>query len=145
MGRQLRNRRRSRMIAHQQYEYRKGVILTLFCYLIWGLFPIYWYPLGGMDPYQLMAQRVCWSLLFIFALLYYRGEGRIFAEALKNRKVLLMFLLSSMLLAINWTTYLWAISSNRVLDASLGYYINPLVSIFLGRIFLQERLTGPNI
>lgn len=127
---------------HDYSQYRKGIILTLICYTFWGFFPIYWYPLTGFDPLQLMAQRICWSLLFILILLMFRKEDRaLIPPALKNRKILLTFIGSSFFLFLNWSTYLWAISSHHVLDASLGYYINPLVSIFLGRLFFKEELT----
>lgn len=129
------------MLPLNPAEYRKGVLFALGCYLIWGLFPIYWYPLNSMDPFQLMAQRVVWSALFLILLILIRKEQRILLTALKNPKVMLPFALSATLLGINWTLYLWAITHHRVLDASLGYYINPLVSIFLGRLFLKEVLT----
>lgn len=123
-------------------QYRKGVILTLLCYIFWGFFPIYWYPLAGFDPLQLMAQRICWSLLFILLLLLFRKKDRaLIKPALMNRKILITFIGTSFFLFLNWSTYLWAISSSHVLDASLGYYINPLVSVFLGRIFFKEELT----
>lgn len=123
-------------------NYRKGVVLTLTCYLIWGFFPIYWYPLAGIDSLQLMAQRIGWALLFICMVLIFRKEDRLLLkDALRNRRILLTFMGSSFFLFLNWSIYLYAISSKQVLEASLGYYINPLVSVFLGRILFKESLT----
>lgn len=124
-------------------DYKKGILLTLTCYIIWGFFPIYWFPLAGLDPLQLMAQRIGWALLFIAILLLFRKEDRLLlADAFRNRKILLTFIGSSFFLFLNWSIYLYAISSKQVLEASLGYYINPLVSIFLGRLLFKETLTS---
>lgn len=123
-------------------NYRKGIFLTLTCYVIWGFFPIYWFALGEVDPLQLMAQRIGWALLFISILLIFRREDRLLLkDAFFNRKVLITFMASSFFLFLNWSVYLYAIASHQVLEASLGYYINPLVSIFLGRVFFKEDLT----
>jgi len=123
-------------------NYKKGVFLTLSCYIIWGFFPIYWYPLTGMDPLQLMAQRIGWALLFIALLLCFRKDDRnLLKEALTNRRVIITFMGSSMFLFMNWSIYLYAISSHQVLEASLGYYMNPLISVLLGMLLFKEKLT----
>ncbi len=123
-------------------NYKKGVLLTLSCYIIWGFFPIYWFPLSGVDPLQLMAQRIGWSLAFIMILLCFRKDDRLLLkDAFFNRRIIVTFMASSFFLFMNWSIYLYAISSHQVLEASLGYYINPLVSIFLGRVFFKEALT----
>lgn len=127
-------------------NYKKGVILTLTCYTIWGFFPLYWYPLAGMDSLQLMAQRIGWALFFISFLLCFRKEDRaLLKDALTNRRVIITFIGSSFFLFLNWSVYLYAISSHQVLEASLGYYINPLVSILLGMIIFKEKLTKAQI
>ena len=116
--------------------------MTLSCYVIWGFFPIYWYALAEIDPLQLMAQRIGWALLFICILLVFRREDRnLLKDALFNRRIVLTFMASSFFLFMNWSIYLYAIASHQVLEASLGYFINPLVSIFLGRILFKEVLT----
>lgn len=123
-------------------NYKKGVFLTLSCYAIWGIFPLYWYPLAGMDPLQLMAQRIGWALLFISLVLCFRKEDRaLLKDALTNRRVIITFIGSSAFLFMNWSIYLYAIGSHQVLEASLGYYINPLISIFLGMLIFKEKLT----
>lgn len=123
-------------------NYRKGIFLTLTCYVIWGIFPLYWYALSDVDPLQLMAQRIGWALLFITIVLAFRKEDRLLLkDAFFNRKVIITFMASSLCLFTNWSVYLYAIGSHQVLEASLGYYINPLVSIFLARVFFKERPT----
>lgn len=127
-------------------NYKKGVFLTLSCYIIWGFFPLYWYPLAGMDPLQLMAQRIGWALLFIAIVLCFRKDDRnLLKEALTNRRIIVTFMGSSMFLFMNWSIYLYAIGSHQVLEASLGYYINPLISIFLGMLIFKEKLTKAQI
>lgn len=127
-------------------HYRKGVLLTLSCYTIWGFFPLYWYPLTGMDPLQLMAQRIGWALLFIAIVLLFRKDDRsLLQSALRNRRIIITFMGSSAFLFMNWSIYLYAISSHQVLEASLGYYINPLISILLGMLIFKERLTKAQV
>lgn len=123
-------------------NYRKGIFLTLTCYVIWGFFPLYWFALSAVDPLQLMAQRIGWALLFIAIVLVFRKEDRLLLkDAFFNRRIMITFMASSLCLFINWSVYLYAIASHQVLEASLGYYINPLVSVFLARVFFQEKLT----
>ncbi|UNM95143.1 EamA family transporter RarD [Ignatzschineria rhizosphaerae] len=127
-------------------NYKKGVFLTLSCYIIWGFFPIYWYPLAGMDPLQLMAQRIGWALLFIAIVLCFRKDDRtLLKDALTNRRIIITFIGSSAFLFMNWSIYLYAIGSHQVLEASLGYYINPLISIFLGMLIFKEKLTKAQV
>lgn len=127
-------------------NYKKGGFLTLSCYIIWGFFPIYWYPLAGMDPLQLMAQRIGWALLFIAIVLCFRKDDRtLLKDALTNRRIIITFIGSSAFLFMNWSIYLYAIGSHQVLEASLGYYINPLISIFLGMLIFKEKLTKAQV
>lgn len=125
-------------------EHRRGVLLALLCYGIWGLFPLFWHPLkaGAVPAAQVLAHRIVWSLLLTLALTYGFGQGRELKDSLGRRRLLWSLLLSSLLIAANWLIYLWAILNQRVLEASLGYYINPLVNVLLGFIFLGERLHG---
>lgn len=123
-------------------ENKKGLIYALACYIIWGVFPLYWYPLTHSDisPSQLLAWRIVFSSIFALATALILGQGRILLHALTNRRILFTFFCSAAMITINWLVYLWAISENHVLDASLGYFILPLFSILLGRIFFQEAL-----
>lgn len=122
-------------------EEKKGLIYALTCYLIWGGFPLYWYPLthSAITADQLLAQRIVWSAVFsVVVLILFRQTG-VLISAVKNRKLLILFVCSAFSISINWLVYLWAISKNHVLDASLGYFLSPLFNILLGRLFFNER------
>lgn len=122
-------------------EYKKGVFYILGCYLVWGNFPLYWYSLKMLGSTQLMSQRILWSVIFVVLVLTLMKEWKVIFGILKQRKTLLVLFATSQLLFFNWLTYLWAITNNRVVDASLGYFLTPLLSIFLGRLILKERLS----
>lgn len=125
-------------------EEQKGLIYALACYLIWGMFPLYWYPVthSTITAGQLLAQRIMWSAIFSFILLIIFRQVPILLSVFKNYKLLLTFTASAFAISMNWLVYLWAIAHNHVLDASLGYFISPLFSVLLGRIFFSERLNG---
>ena len=127
--------------ADSAAERRRGLRYALGCYAVWGLFPLYWYPLEGTMPaMQLMAQRVAWSALFALAVLLGRRQGCEVLAVLRRPRLLAVFAASSLLIGANWLVYLWAITNRHVLDASLGYFINPLCNVFLGFVVLKERL-----
>ena len=132
------------MPSPQHYPEKKlGLIYALSCYMIWGLFAVYWYPLTQTDmpPAQILAQRVIWSTVFALLLMVVLRQTHVLLDAIKKPKVLATFFLSAALLGANWLIYIGAITSNHVLDASLGYFISPLFSILLGRVFFNERLS----
>ncbi|MEN2896034.1 Protein RarD [Mannheimia haemolytica] len=120
----------------------QGWHYALLCYLTWGTFPIYWYPINqsGMPAEQILAQRVLWSALFAVFLLLIFQQGRAVINAFKQPKVLGLFVLSSFMIGVNWLVYLWAIVNEHILDASLGYFINPIFNVFVGRLILKEQL-----
>ena len=117
-----------------------GLFSILVCYLIWGFFPLYWIPLLEHPPAQLLAHRILWGAVFALLAVAALGKWRELLSALRTRRVLLVFLFCAGLLAVNWLTYLLTITTHQVLQASLGYFIAPLVSIFCGRLFLGETL-----
>ncbi|WP_034334139.1 EamA family transporter RarD [Conchiformibius kuhniae] len=123
-------------------RHKQGLHYALLCYVFWGLFPIYWYPLNqsAMPAEQILAQRVLWSAVFAVVLGIALKQSRTVLAALVQPKILLPFAVSALLIGINWLVYLWSIVHNRVLEASLGYFINPLFSVFLGRVVLKEAL-----
>lgn len=125
----------------------KGWHYALACYMIWGTFPIYWYPLNqsAMPAEQLLAQRIVWSAFFAVGLMVYFRQGSAVLGAFKRPRVLSLFLLSACLIGINWLVYLWAIVNHRVIDASLGYFINPLFNVFLGCLILKEKINPTQI
>lgn len=121
---------------------KQGFYSAVACYTLWGMFPIYWYPLNHsiMPAEQILAQRIIWSVVFSLLLMILLKQGKSVIMAFRNSKILSIFMLSALLIGTNWSTYLWAIVNNHVLEASLGYFITPLFSILLGRLVLKEPL-----
>ncbi len=117
----------------------RGAAAATISYIIWGFLPIYWKALEVVAPYEILAHRMAWSMPFAILFLYLFGRGRPMID-LHNKQALAFSALSSSLLAINWLIYIWAVNSSFILEASLGYYINPLVSVCFGMVFMQERL-----
>lgn len=117
-----------------------GVICALAAYGMWGFAPIYFKMLMHMPAPEILVHRIVWSVLILIALVVVTGQGKKVIDALANNRVLQILLLSGLLLAANWLLFIWAINNDHLLDASLGYYINPLLNVFLGRVFLAERL-----
>jgi len=119
---------------------RKGIILASCSYLAWGLFPLYFKSLGNVTPLEILAHRIIWSLPFLLLILASRSQWAWLGTVLNRPTVLFGFIVSAGLLSINWFIYVWAISNGRVIDGSLGYFINPIVNVLLGFILLRERL-----
>ncbi|MGY0693338.1 EamA family transporter RarD [Virgibacillus sp. FSP13] len=126
-------------------EEKMGIIYTAFAYLLWGFLPIYWKLVKTVPAGEILAHRIVWSFLFmVVVILLLRKSSGFIAECkviLKDKKKLLGITFASIVISINWLTYIWAVNNDHVIQASLGYYINPLVSILLGIIVLKERLT----
>lgn len=118
----------------------RGVAYALLAYLAWGLFPLYFRLLAGVGAVEIVLHRVVWSLVFLLALLAALRRWQWLAPVVRQPRVLGASALSALLLAGNWTLYVWAVMNGRVIDASLGYFINPLVNVLLGAVFLHERL-----
>jgi chloramphenicol-sensitive protein RarD len=117
----------------------KGTVATFIAFFLWGIFPVYWKALHAVSPTQIMAHRVVWSLLFVVLLLSIQKRWREAKPVLSfgNARI---FLVTAFLLGANWLVYLWAIDTEQIVEASLGYFINPLVNVLLGVVFLRERL-----
>ena len=119
---------------------RTGVLSAGLAFLCWGLFPLYFHAISDVPPLQIMVHRVLWSLMFLAIVLTVRSQWKWLA-ALKNQpRVVLSFAVSALLLSGNWLLYIWAVNSGHVIEASLGYFINPLVNVMLGYLVLKERL-----
>jgi chloramphenicol-sensitive protein RarD len=119
---------------------RKGVLYGIGAYLAWGVFPIYWKWLQSVAAIQLISHRIIWSFIFLAGIIFATRQWRAFRSAVLSRRVLLIYLASAILLSINWLTYVWAVNAGFIVETSLGYFINPLLSVLLGVIFLHERL-----
>jgi len=122
-----------------------GVIYAGAAFLIWGLAAVYWKELRSVPPLEIIAHRVAWSFIFLLPLIVLQRQWAEFVAILQNLQMLLILLTSAILVAANWLLYVWAVNNNHLLQASLGYYINPLVNVVLGMVFLRERLRPPQI
>ena len=119
---------------------RRGLAAAISAYVLWGVFPLYWVMLKAVPAMQIIAHRVVWCGVFVVAyLMWIEGRGWLRRSVAKPR-VATMLLLSSLLISSNWGIYIWAVTHGHVIDASLGYFINPLVSVLLGVLVLRERL-----
>lgn len=122
-------------------EFRQGLLFGLAAYGMWGFLPAY-YKLTDTVPADLVvSHRILWSVLFVGLFLYLRGRWQEVREVFRQPKVFMGLTASATFIAVNWLTFVWAISNNHVLDISLGYFINPLVSILVGLFVLREKLT----
>lgn len=119
---------------------RSGALMGALAYVLWGLFPIYWKLLDGVPAFEILAHRIVWSLFFVMALLLVAGGWRQALGHLRDPKRRRTMLLSTTLIATNWGIFIWAVGAGRITDASLGYYINPLLNVAIGHLLLGERL-----
>ena len=118
-----------------------GLPFAIGAYLIWGFVPLFFKLLSSIPPAEVLAQRIVWSLPLCFLIMAFRRQIGDYVAALKDWRVLRLLLISSVLIALNWLVYIYSIFTDHVLAASLGYYLNPLVNVMLGMIFLGERLS----
>jgi chloramphenicol-sensitive protein RarD len=119
---------------------RTGIINATLAFLCWGMFPIYFHALHEVPPSQILAHRVLWSLLFLAIVLTVRRQWKWLPEVMRQPRVIGSFVASAFLLSANWLVYIWAVNNGHVIEASLGYFINPLVNIMFGYLLLKERL-----
>ncbi|MFZ0077216.1 EamA family transporter RarD [Exiguobacterium sp. RIT452] len=120
---------------------KSGLFATLAAYVIWGLLPIYWKLLASVSSEEILAHRIVWSFIFLLLLLYVQKALPKFTGALKNPFTRRLFFLNGLIISMNWFIYIWAVNHNFIVEASLGYYINPIVSIIFGVFFFREKLS----
>jgi chloramphenicol-sensitive protein RarD len=120
---------------------RAGFAFATSAYFLWGFMPVYMKALAHVPPSEVVAHRVLWSVPVAAAVLLATGRTGDLGRALRSRRTLSMAALTAGLVSVNWGIYVWAIGAGVALDAALGYYINPLFSVFLGAVFLKERLS----
>ena len=118
---------------------RTGILSAASAFLCWGLFPLYFHAIGEVPSLQILAHRMLWSLLFLVIVLAVRRQWA-WLGLLRQPRIVGSFLASAVLLSVNWLIYIWAVNNGHVIEASLGYFINPLVNISLGYLLLKERL-----
>lgn len=124
----------------RQQADRAGILAGIGAYGIWGFVPIYWKILGSVSAVQLLVHRMTWSLLFVAVILTARHDWAWFGPALRDRRTLWRFVASAALLSVNWFVYIWGVNSGYIVETSLGYFINPLISVLFGVLFLGERM-----
>jgi chloramphenicol-sensitive protein RarD len=117
----------------------RGIWYAIGAYLLWGILPIYWKWISHVSALELIAHRIVWSVLMLGGLVVMSRQWKPFTAAL-NPRVVRLYALAALFIAINWFTYVWAVNTGRVVHASLGYFINPLISVVLGVMVLGERL-----
>ena len=117
----------------------KGVIYAIGAYALWGLLPLFWKILEDVPAFQILCHRISWSLVFLVFIHIIKKNYNWLKSAFKNKRTVITFLTTSILLSANWFTYIWAVNNGRTIEASLGYFINPLLCVILGVIVLKER------
>ncbi|UCZ55119.1 EamA family transporter RarD [Bacillus shivajii] len=133
------------MNENQESAMKWGIISGVSAYLLWGLLPLYWKLIDHIPSEEVLAHRIIWSFIFMSSIiLILRKHGSFVAEVramFKNKKLFAAIIFASLFIATNWYVYIWAVANDQVVQASLGYYINPLVSVLLGVVFLKEKLS----
>ena len=127
--------------AEPQQPQGSGLPYAFSAYFIWGFLPVYFKLLTAVPALDILAFRIVWSVPMVFGILYFRKQWGEFTAAITNPVARRAMMLSAVLIAVNWLVYVWAITNDRILATSIGYYLNPLVNVLLGRLFLGERLT----
>lgn len=116
----------------------RGIVIGIGAYVVWGVLPVFWKMIDEVDPFETLAHRIVWSVVFLTAIVAFR-RTRNQIQSL-GAKTLVRLLLAGALLSVNWVTYIWAVNDGRIVEASLGYFINPLFNVALGVLILRERL-----
>ncbi|GAE26825.1 hypothetical protein JCM9140_2927 [Halalkalibacter wakoensis JCM 9140] len=129
----------------QQSEHQLGVIAAIGAYLIWGVLPLYWKLLEPVSAGEVLAHRIIWSLVIMILILTVRKQllsgWKELVSIFTHFRTAIGIILASCVITINWFVFIWAVNSDRVIEASLGYYINPLINVLLAMLFLKERFT----
>lgn len=128
-------------IAIDNRDQRSGVIAALATYTAWGFFPLLFHMLEGVDPVLVVAHRVVWCLVVISIILWASNQFGEALASLRDRETVLRLLGSTTILAVNWLLFVWAVENGKVLESSLGYFLNPLVNVAFGVALFGERLT----
>jgi len=122
-------------------EEKKGTIYAVLAFTFWGLVPIYFKLVSHVTAFEVLIHRILWSVLFLYLILLFTKSLKKLSVLFQDKKKLKILFISAILVSTNWLTFIWAISNNKIIEASLGYYINPIVSVVLGYIFFHERIS----
>src|SRR5687767_12525093 len=109
-------------------------------YALWGFFPIYWKALAGISPLQLICHRIVWSFVILAAMVGRSQEFPVLWRAMQSRRIVGIYTVAAVAIATNWLIFVWAVVANQIVQISLGYFINPLLSVLLGMVVFHERL-----
>jgi chloramphenicol-sensitive protein RarD len=126
--------------AEAAHKSRAGLVHGITAYTLWGVFPIYFHAVAHVTPFVVLCHRIVWSALLLIVVVSLRREWSPIWSALRVRRNLLLLTAGAVLIAFNWLIFIYAVGSGQTLQASLGYFINPLLSVALGVVFLRERL-----
>jgi chloramphenicol-sensitive protein RarD len=118
----------------------KGILKGVIAYTLWGFFPIYWKFLHQVPALQVIGNRIVWSFLMLIGIVFFSHQLPAFRAAASSRRIYGIYTVAAVLLTINWLVYVWGVNSGFIVETSLGYFINPLISVLLGVLFLHERL-----
>lgn len=125
-------------------NYKQGIFFGLAAYVLWGILPVYWKALEIVSPFEILSSRFMWSCVFVFLLIIFQKKWPLFAKEVKqvfsNVKTGAAMVAAGITISFNWGTFIWAVNNGHIVETSMGYYINPLVSILFAVVFLRERL-----
>lgn len=125
-------------------NYKQGIFFGLAAYGLWGILPVYWKALELVSPFEILSSRFMWSCVFVFLLIIFQKKWPLFAKEVKqvfsNVKTGAAMVAAGITISFNWGTFIWAVNNGHIVETSMGYYINPLVSILFAVVFLRERL-----
>ncbi|MFA9373051.1 EamA family transporter RarD [Poseidonibacter sp.] len=123
-------------------ENRLGQLYAVLAFLFWGaLAPIYFKQVSSVEPLEVLIHRIFWSFIILIPLLYISKQDKIFKLTIKDLRKVKYLALSTFFISLNWLVFIWAVGNDKIMETALGYYINPLVSVFLGYLFFSERMT----
>ncbi len=122
-------------------EEKKGIIFAILAFTFWGLIPIYFKLVSSVSPLEILAHRIIWSVFFLYILVISTKQMSLVKNIFRDTKKLKILFVTAILVSTNWLIFIWAISNNKITEASLGYYINPIVNVILGIIFFSEKPT----
>ncbi len=123
------------------HQARTGMVLGFSAYALWGLLPLYWKALSSFSAEVILAHRILWALVLTTGVVVAFRQGRESLSVLTNPRKLLAMFGAAALISVNWWLYIWAVGNGAIVESALGYFINPLVSVVLGIVFLKEKLT----
>lgn len=118
----------------------KGILNGIAAYALWGFFPIYWKLLHEVPALEVIGHRIAWSFILLIVFILLTGKWRNFRSAAREPKTIALYSIAAVLLSVNWLIYVWGVNAGFIVETSLGYFINPLLSVLLGVVFLRERL-----